>query len=275
MELVSSELRLDYMRWRFLWVAISLALIGLSIFSWVRLGPEKYGVDFVGGADVIVLFEKPVAIGDIRQALDRADISGASVQAFEGDTHEFSIRLKAARDADIAQRIDSALEKIEGNSFQILKQDFVGPVIGEQIRQNGVKALVIAILCLLVYISFRFEWRFAVGAIAALVHDIVVAAGIYVMSGREISASTLAALLTILGYSLNDTIIIYDRVRENVGLAQRGERRKKAPGHELASLSFIDLVNLSVNQTMSRTILTSLTTFFVVLMLYLMGGGEI
>ena len=178
-------------------------------------------------------------------------------------------------------KIRDALAAIEGNSFELLKQDYVGPVIGEKIRSDGLKAMGIALVCILVYISFRFEWRFAVGAIIALIHDVTITTGVYVFSGREISAAVLAALLTIIGYSLNDTIIVFDRVRENLmeSLKQKkGKKKKNSEDEGMGSLdgeSLPGVLNTSINQTLSRTVLTSFTTLFVVLTLWLLGGGAV
>lgn len=274
MELISSQLRLNYMKYRWHWTVFSVLLTVFAIYTWIDGGTEKYGVDFAGGTDVIVRFEQETDINEVRSALDEAGLQNASLQVFAGSS-EYSIRLKADTEAGSADRVTEALEKIEGKTFTILKEDFVGPVIGEQIRENGLKAMLFAVLCLLIYISVRFEWRFALGAIIALFHDVIAAAGIYVWSGREVDAATLAALLTVLGYSLNDTIIIYDRVRENMDLARRADKKRKGVDPELGRMSFLELVNLSVNQTMSRTILTGVTTLFVVVTLWLLGGGEI
>lgn len=263
---------------RYLWIAISLAVIAFSVITWTSRGSEKYSVDFVGGTDVVVKFEKAIRIADVRKALSDGGVSGAIVQSFEEGTAEFSIRVKADQSLDTGKRIQDVLKQgLPDNSFEMLQQDFVGPIIGEQIRNDGLKAMLIALVCILAYISFRFEWRFAVGAIIALVHDVTITTGLFVFSGHEISASVLAALLTIIGYSLNDTIIVFDRIRENLTLAQKDERqsKRKASKDGLGSMSLAELINLSVNQTLSRTTLTSLTTLFVVTTLWLMGGGAV
>ena len=160
--------------------------------------------------------------------------------------------------------------KFGADKLEIQKEDFVGPVIGEQIRTDGMTALGVALFIILIYISVRFELRFALGAIVALVHDIIITSGIFVFSGREISAAVLAGILTIIGYSLNDTIIVYDRIRENIEKDIKKFGIKKGAG-----TSLVQLINLSINQTLSRTILTSLTTFFVVFILWLFGGGAV
>ena len=282
MELISSTINLNLMKHRFLFFGVSLALIVFCVFVWFQRGADKYSVDFLGGTDVVVKFDNQVTIAQIRQALEKADIKGAVVQAFEGGSRDFSIRLKtqdsanAATTVDTGKKIREVLASIEGSKFELLKEDFVGPIIGEQIRKDGLKSIVIALICILAYITFRFEWRFAVGAIAALVHDVLITTGLFVFSGKEISAAVLAAILTIIGYSLNDTIIVFDRIRENYALALKaGSGKGKKKQNSLANMSFVELVNHSVNQTLSRTVLTSLTTLFVVTSLWILGGGAV
>ncbi len=277
MTVSSEKFQFNFMGARYVFITLSLLLIAASIFIWQDRGAEKYSVDFVGGTDVVVRFNDPLKIAEIRAALDAGGIKDAIVQSFEEGTAEFSIRLKADKGQDTGKKIQEVLhQNLEGKDFELLQQDFVGPVIGEQIRQDGIKAMLIALVCILLYISFRFEWRFAAGAIVALVHDVIITSGMFVLSGHEISASVLAALLTIVGYSLNDTIIVYDRIRENLGLSLKDatKSKKKAQGG-LASLSLAELINRSINQTLSRTILTSLTTLFVVSTLWLLGGGAV
>lgn len=307
MEHSGAKFNFNFMGVRYLFVLGSLFLIACSFYVWFTTGIEKYSVDFVGGAEVVVHFEKPIEAGRIRSALTENGLDGAIVQSFASATDlieqatgtsdesglkkEFSIRLKglglsdgsaaqAGKPANITMKtgdlIKEALTTIPDNSFELLKQDFVGPIIGDKIRSDGLTAMLIALVCILIYISFRFEWRFALGAIAALVHDVIITTGIFVLSEREISAAVLAALLTIIGYSLNDTIIVFDRVRENLSLEVKSSRkkRKKGAGKEDA-FSLVKLVNHSLNQTISRTMLTSLTTLFVVSTLWILGGGAV
>lgn len=307
MEHSKTTFNINFMGVRYFFVVGSLLLIAFSLYVWFTSGIEKYSVDFVGGAEVVVHFDKPLNAGQIRDALTEKGITGAVVQSFASakdlieqatgtadetaDRKEFSIRLKglgiADDDAAGAGKPDSitmktgdlikdALTAIPDNSFELLKQDFVGPIIGDKIRSDGLKAMFIALICILVYVSFRFEWRFALGAIAALVHDVIITTGIFVLSEREISAAVLAALLTIIGYSLNDTIIVFDRIRENLSLEVRKSRKKrKKEADNDDAFSLTRLVNGSINQTMSRTLLTSLTTLFVVSTLWILGGGAV
>lgn len=277
MELISRNINVDFMGKRYFGIVVSLVVIALSFYVWFSTGDEKFSVDFVGGTDIVVHFDNDVRIGQIRKALKEAGIEGASVQSFEHGKGDFSIRLKADRESDTGKHIREALAPIGNNDVTLLKEDFVGPIIGEQIRTDGIKAMTLALVCILLYISFRFEWRFAIGAVAALVHDVIVMTGIFIYSGGEISAAVLAAILTIIGYSLNDTIIIYDRIRENLTTAYAGQDKKRQSKEQkkLSSMSLFEIINVSINQTLSRTILTSITTLLVVLALWLLGGGAV
>lgn len=276
MELVSSKINIDFMKMRYVCAAASLLLICYCFFVWFQKGDAKYGVDFLGGTDLVVKFDKQIDIGEIRKVLAEAGISGAIVQAFEGGTQDFSIRLKSDKGAETGKKLREVLSKgIESAKFEVLREDFVGPIIGEQIRKDGLTSIFVALVCILIYISFRFEWRFAVGAIIALLHDVIITTGVFVFTGREISAAVLAALLTIIGYSLNDTIIVFDRVRENLALSNKSGSDKAKKGKPNKAMSFYNLINLSVSQTLSRTVLTSITTLFVVTSLWLLGGGAV
>lgn len=280
MELISPNLNIDFIGKRYLWLTFSLIVSAICIYWWVEAGDKKYGIDFAGGTDVVVSFAQPASIGDVRSALEKAGIKEPVIQAFEGGTKQYSIRIRAEQQAETGKRVKEALLAIEGNTPTILRDDYVGPVIGEQIRRDGLKAFLLSNLGILIYLAIRFEMRFAIGAIVALVHDAIVAGGLYVLYGYEISAAFLAAILTIVGYSVNDTIIVFDRIRENVTLAYKSEGDKKKVKKEggkksLSEMTMGELMNLSINQTVSRTILTSATAFFVSLTLWLYGGGAV
>lgn len=271
--MTSEKKKFSFMKWRHLFLLLSFTIVGLSVFEWFTTGEEKFGVDFLGGAEVEVRFDEVVRIGQVRKALADAGLENAIVQEFHelGErTGEFSIRLKAADGADTPKRVREALTKIEGTSFEVLSQDYIGPTIGAEIRRSGLTAIGLAVLGMLIYISLRFEWRFACGAIWAIVHDVFVTVGIYILSGRELSAAVLAAVMTIVGYSVNDTIVLFDRVRENILKMRKKGGAAAAQGMKLEEL--LELFDESIHQTMSRTLLTSLTTWFVVAALWLMGG---
>ena len=232
-------------------VILSLGLIFTKGFN--------YGIDFAGGTLVQVKYEGKAPIEKVRKAISvDKNYEGASVTYF-GSDEEVIIRTKMSSKAlgeDISDKMTQLLK--DTGKFEVRRVDMVGAKVGSELREKGIMSLFLAILGILIYVSFRFEWRFAVASVMALVHDVTIAMGAVVLFGIEVNLDTLAALLTILGYSLNDTIIVFDRIREGI-------RTIKKP--DLASI-----IDESVTQTLSRTTLTSLTTFFVVLTLFLFGG---
>ncbi len=238
--------------------ALSLTVVLISLILIFTKG-FNYGIDFAGGTLVQVKYENKAPIEKVRKAISvDKNYESASVTYF-GNPDELIIRTKMSSKAlgeDISDKMTQLL-KGTGN-FKIRRVDMVGAKVGSELREKGLMSMFLAILGILIYVSFRFEWRFAVASVMALVHDVTIAMGAVVLFGIEVNLDTLAALLTILGYSLNDTIIVFDRIREGI-------RTIKKP--ELASI-----IDESVTQTLSRTTLTSLTTFFVVLTLFLFGG---
>lgn len=281
MEILKGKTNINFMGLRYWTYGLSVVLIALSVYIWVDRGSAKFGVDFTGGAEAIVTFEKPIDAGKIRNALDKAGVPEGKVQAFTGGMqNEFSIRMRAGETSDIGKRVQEALGSISENKATVQKLDFVGPVIGEEIRRGAWLAFIISCLGVLVYLAFRFEWRFGLGAIIALLHDGIISTGVYLLSGRDINAAFLAAILTVVGYSVNDTIIVFDRIRENLTewYKQKGEKRmkRKAAGEKgVGELTLEELLNLSVNQTLSRTLLTGTTTLFICLTLWQLGHGEV
>jgi len=241
-------------RFGLLSVAVLILALGLILTKGFN-----YGIDFAGGTLIQVQYEGKAPIEKVRDAID-ADKSyeGATVTFFGGED-EVVIRTKMSSKAlgeDVADKIRTLLK--ETGDFKVRRVDMVGAKVGSELREQGLMAMLLAIIGILIYVSFRFEWRFAVAAVMALIHDVIIAMGMIVLVGVEVNLDILAALLTILGYSLNDTIIVFDRIREGV-------RTIKDPdlGH---------IIDESVTRTLSRTTLTSLTTFFVVLSLFLFGG---
>ncbi len=263
----------NFMKGRYFWFAVSFLLIVWGAFIWTSTGNNKYGIDFLGGTDLVVKFNEQIAPVEIRKILDNAGISGAIVQAFEEDTNEFSIRFKGTDNGNVTKDIQKAFEGV-GGGFTVLKNDFVGPVIGEKIKVDGFKAVAISIIGLLIYIAWRFEWTYGMGAIIAVFHDVFISASIFIYTGGEIGAGALAALLTILGYSVNDTIVTFDRIRENLTLKDQS-KSAKVGSLSLKDMSLTEIINLSINQTLSRTILTAGTTLFSCSALYVLGGGAI
>ena len=239
-------------------IAFSLLLI---LASYVLLATKglNYGVDFAGGTIVQVKYTQKAPIDVMRKKLENNKLfENASITEF-GSPDEVVIRLKNSS-ASVTKDIgDVTRQALQGaGDFKIRRVDIVGPKVGNELREKGIMAMLLAIAGILVYVAFRFEWRFAVASIMALVHDVSIALGAVSLSGIDVNLDVLAALLTLLGYSLNDTIIVFDRIREGI------ETTKKA---DLAII-----INDSITRTLARTTLTSLTTFFVVLTLFLFGG---
>ncbi|BDY13381.1 protein translocase subunit SecF [Hydrogenimonas cancrithermarum] len=219
----------------------------------------NYGIDFAGGTLVQVKYEGKAPIDKVREAIKSSKtFEGASVNYF-GSDDEIVIKVRTSSKKLGTDIGDEARKLLEGTGkFEIRRVDMVGPKVGNELREKGIMALVLAIAGILLYVSFRFEWRFAIASVLALVHDISIAMGAIVLFNVEVNLDILAALLTILGYSLNDTIIVFDRIREGLTTVK--------------SSKLADVIDESVTRTLSRTTLTSLTTFFVVLTLFLMGG---
>jgi len=230
---------------------ISLALILTKGFN--------YGIDFAGGTLVQVKYEGKAPIKKVRDAISTdKNYEGATVTYF-GSDDEVVIRTKMSSKAlgeDVGDKMRTLLENT--GKFEVRRVDMVGAKVGSELREKGLMSMLLAIIGILIYVSFRFEWRFAVASVMALVHDVTIAMGAVVLFNIEVNLDTLAALLTILGYSLNDTIIVFDRIREGIRMIKNPDLG--------------EIIDESVTRTLSRTTLTSLTTFFVVLTLFLFGG---
>jgi preprotein translocase subunit SecF len=220
-----------------------------------------YGIDFAGGTVVQVKYDKPVQIDLLREKLKNTQFASAGIQEF-GSPEEIILRLQnttADVTKDTAEQVTAALQGT-GN-FEIRRVDMVGPKVGKELQTQGILALLLSVLGILIYVAFRFEWRYGIAAIIALVHDVVITAGMVSLFNVEFDLTVLAALLTILGFSINDTIVIFDRIRETI------RESKDATRYSMA-----DIINESVTNTLSRTILTVATVFFVILTLFLFGG---
>ena len=241
---------------RFGLISISLFIISLGlIFS----KGFNYGIDFAGGTLIQVQYEGKAPIDKVRDAISTdTAYEGATVNFF-GSEDEVVIKTKLSSKnlgQDVGDEVRALLK--DTGAFEVRRVDMVGAKVGSELREQGTMAMLLAIIGILIYVSFRFEWRFAVASVFALIHDVTIAMGMIVLFGIEVNLDILAAILTILGYSLNDTIIVFDRIREGI-------RTIKEP--DLGAI-----IDESVTRTLSRTTLTSLTTFFVVLTLFLFGG---
>lgn len=240
---------------------ISGSLIVLGIISLILHGGPKYGIDFKGGTSIVFRFHTPMTTANIRDALMPAGLGNSEIKPF-GAANEYIVYVEQKKDlsaSEMVSNVESAIKTaLPDSQYEILQQETVGPKIGQELRGSAFKALFFALVLILVYISLRFELVFAVGAVAALFHDVIITLGLFSLIGYEMSLKEIAAFLTLVGYSLNDTIVVYDRIRENLKIMR---------SEELPSL-----INRSINQVLSRTIITSMTTFAVVLILFLFGG---
>lgn len=259
-----AQWNIDFLGKRYFAIALSLALVAFAIYQWVARGESKYGIDFVGGTEVVARVSSETNAMDITSKVEQAGVSGVVVQSFEYGSSEFSIRAGEQAGVDhkvLADKITGALKSAFPDKVEILKVDSVGATVSGEVKNSAMIALVLGITALLVYIAFRFEFAFGLGAVVAVFHDVIIALGIYLAFGHEVNAAVIAAALTILGYSVNDTIVIFDRVREEI------RKRKK---YDLATL-----MNEAMNFCLSRTIVTSGLTLFAALALLLLGGGAI
>jgi preprotein translocase subunit SecF len=266
MQLFDRVPRIDFMGPRRAALAVSIVAMIVSIFSLATRGLEL-GLDFTGGVLIVVRYDQPADLEGIRSLLESNGYEGAVVQNF-GTATDVQIRLPPADAAtavaeeasDYAEEVVASLRSVAPN-IERLRADTVSAQIGEELIDNGGLALLFVLIMVFVYIVLRFRWKFAAGANAALVHDVLITFGFFSLFGLEFDQSVLAAILAVIGYSLNDTIVVYDRIRENFRLMRRGTAEA--------------IVNTSINQTLSRTIITGLTTLLVLIALLLLGGEAV
>jgi preprotein translocase SecF subunit len=246
-------------RWAYL---LSIAFILVGIGSMAMKGGLRYGIDFSGGTLIQVRFEKPVPVERIRTALDGIKLGESVIQEF-GDPREFILRLplQNASVEEVTAQVRGALAKDATlGAPEVRRVEFVGPHVGRDLQLQAIYAVLVSMAGILLYIAFRFDVKGGVASVAAIIHDVLVCLAAMSLTDREMSLPVLAALLTIIGYSVNDTIVAYDRVRENRG---KGGRRAEP---------FAQQINRAINETLSRTVLTALTVFFSTVVLYLFGG---
>ncbi len=241
-------------------MSATLLLVSIVSLSVLKL---NVGIDFTGGSVIEVGYRQSVELQPIRNALETRGFSDAIVQHF-GSAKEVLIRLvpKVDQDkAELSSQIIAVLNEASESRIDVRRVDFVGPQVGEELTEDGGLAVLYALIAILIYVSLRFEFRFSLGAVAALIHDVVITLGIFSVLQLDFDLSVLAAILAVIGYSLNDTIVVFDRVRENF----RKIRKKTA----------LEVTNISINQTISRTLMTSFTTLLVLLSLFFLGGEVI
>ena len=235
----------------------STILLVVSIAS-IGFQGLKFGIDFTGGTLIEIGYEKTADLEDIRSKLTSANYKGTNVQYFGSDT-EVLIQLEPQ--ATSSAQLSSSIIRMLGDGLDVRRVEFVGPKVGEELTNDGGLAMLYALIGILIYVAFRFEYRFALGSIAALVHDVIITIGIFSLLQIEFDLTVLAAILAVIGYSLNDTIVVFDRIRENFLSTRHIE-----PG---------PIVNDALNQTLTRTLMTSLTTLIVLLALFYLGGEVI
>jgi preprotein translocase subunit SecF len=245
-------------------VIFSSVLVITSIVLFFNKG-LRYGVDFKGGAEVQVKFTKTLKLAQIRSALKDNNFNSSQVQSI-GEESESQFLIKVSASESDLNLVTDKITKMLSNDFSgfspvILKTDIVGPKAGEQLRISGFQAMLWALLMIMIYIALRFDYKYSPGAIVALVHDIVIIVGIFIVFDKEFSLQIVGALLAVIGYSVNDTVVVYDRVREH----EERSVGQKLKGH----------INNALNETLTRTILTSITTFMVAGIMFAMGGGVI
>ena len=253
------NINFDFMKWHKNAIYVSSLLIFLSLFSLFTKG-LNYGVDFKGGTIIEIGFQKDAPIDDIRGFLKENKYEKSSVQYF-GSNKDILIRIPNIITADEATLSNTLVADLNNNyDFSLKRVEYVGAQVGEELRDQGIMAALIALFLIMIYIALRFEYRFSVGAILALLHDVFLIIGIFSITQIEFNLSVFAAILAVIGYSLNDTIVVFDRIRENFKSAV------------LENVDTTMIMNESINQTLSRTLITSLTTLLVLISLIVFGG---
>lgn len=264
MQLFQKRPDFDFIGWRWQALALSLLVIAGGLVMLVARGGLPLGIDFSGGTLIVIEFQESITEDAVRDAL--VEVEGEKVVQQYGDAQANQVMVRLPQTGpevgtsleDGAEAVRAVLQESGVGSFQVINQELVGPVIGQELRRRGVQAFLFAMVGILLYIGVRFRFSFGVGAIVAVIHDILVTVSMLMFFGYELSLNVVAAMLTITGYSVNDSIVVFDRVRENLRLMRRDK--------------FDQLVNTSINQTLARTIITSGTTGFAVLALYIFGG---
>ncbi|WP_341522870.1 protein translocase subunit SecF [Pseudomonas sp. G.S.17] len=250
---------INFMGVRNIAFAVTMLLTVLALFSWATKG-LNYGLDFTGGTLIELTYERPADLGKVREELATAGYHDAVVQSF-GATTDLLVRMPG-EDPQLGTQVAEALRKSGADNPATVKRvEFVGPQVGEELRDQGGLGMLMALGGVLIYLAFRFQWKFAVGAIVSLIHDVVVTMGILSFFQITFDLTVLAAVLAIIGYSLNDTIVVFDRVRENFRLLRKA--------------SLIENINISTTQTLLRTIATSVSTLLAIIALWVFGGDSL
>ncbi|AHG21418.1 preprotein translocase subunit SecF [Chania multitudinisentens RB-25] len=250
----------DFMRWDYVAFSVSLLLLIASI-AIMSVRGFNWGLDFTGGTVIEISLEKPADLDLMRDTLEQAGFKDPIIQNF-GSSRDVMVRMPPAigtAGQELGSKVIGVINDSVDKNATVKRIEFVGPSVGSELAQTGGMALLVALICILIYVGFRFEWRLALGAVIALAHDVVITMGVLSLFHIEIDLTIIASLMSVIGYSLNDSIVVSDRIRENFRKIRRGTP--------------YEIMNVSLTQTLSRTIMTSATTLMVVLMLYIFGGA--
>jgi preprotein translocase subunit SecF len=264
MELIKPGLKIPFTRYRKIAIILS-TIVNLAVLIMLFVKGPNLGVDFAGGTMVQLKFQQNVTIPEVRQAFEKMDLGGSVIQDFgQPGSNEYLVRLDqtSVEIGALGEQIKKVLtDQFGADQFEVRRIESVGPKIGQDLRQRGALSVIVATIMMGIYIWFRFDFRFGIGAVIALAHDVLVAVGALMLANYEFDLTIIAALLTIVGFSVNDTVVICDRIRENM----RKIKRETLEG----------IINISINETLSRTILTTGTALLVLVSLYLLGGAVI
>ena len=253
---------INFMRLKWLAVGLSALLMVASVIGFASKG-INWGLDFTGGTVIELGFSQAADLADIRQTLSKAGFSDAVVQLF-GTSRDVLVRNPLRDDmaqAAVGETVVSVLNTAAEQQITLRRAEFVGPSVGEELKQDGGMAMLVALLGILLYVAMRFEWRLSVGAVAALIHDVILTLGLFSWLQIEFDLTVLAAILALIGYSINDTIVVFDRIRESF--------------RKLRDTAAADVINFAITSTLNRTVITSLTTVLVLIVLFYMGGALI
>ena len=264
-QIVRPDINIDFIRLRPFALALSLLVIVAGLISLVAKGGPNYGIDFAGGVMLHVRVDSSIDIAEVRRAAAVPGVGSVSVQKFESERGEYLVRIPTAddrvSDGTVSMMTESLKAALDAHGLDILRTEVVGPQVGRDLRRRGILSVLVATIAMGLYIAVRFDSWFGLGAGAALFHDVIVTIGALSLYNVEIDLSVLAAILTVVGYSVNDTVIVSDRIRENL------RKNRKTP--------VATVINSSINQTLARTILTTGTTLMVLFSLFFFGGGVI
>jgi len=262
MQILSGKTNIDFLGKRNIALGFSLVLIFISVFSLFTRG-LNLGIDFTGGYLIEVGYSQSVELEPVRAALANSQYSDALIQHF-GTSKDVLVRIaprEGVNSASISDEVVDILKTISTDEVEMRRIEFVGPQVGEELREQGGLAMLIALFCIMVYVGLRFQMKSAISAILALIHDVIITIGVFSVVQMPFDLSVLAAILAVIGYSLNDTVVVLDRIRETFRTQRKGDE--------------VEILNLSINGTLSRTIITSLTTLLVLTALFLLGGEVI